>query len=166
MQVKKHKHAEDDKSNDLEYYMEQCYLKTASLIAQSCRASMVLGGGDKDVARHAYDYGKHMGLALQLLTDVQVFAKRVANVDEVPIINAPLLFAAESNPELKQIIKRNFSAEDDIEKTRSLVYQSDGLKQTLALADTHGQEAIKTISALPPSSARDALIQLARNLGQ
>jgi hypothetical protein len=51
-----------------------------------------------------------------LIHDVQIFAKKAANVNEPPVINAPLLFAAEELPELSTIIKRNFSAEGDIEK--------------------------------------------------
>lgn len=67
MQVKKRKQmVGGDGKSDLDYYLEQCYLKTGSLIAQSCRASMVLGGANKDVARCAYDYGKHIGLAIQV----------------------------------------------------------------------------------------------------
>ncbi|KAI8098968.1 solanesyl pyrophosphate synthase [Halteromyces radiatus] len=166
MQVKKRKLVESSDKSDMDYYMEQCYLKSASLIAQSCKSSMVLGGADKEVAKHAYDYGKHMGLALQLMNDVDTFAKQAANVNNPPNINAPVLFAAEEIEELKQILERNFSGAEDIEKTRSFVYQSNGLKRSLSLADTHVQTAIKAINHLPPSTAQEALIQLARNLGR
>ncbi|KAI8331740.1 isoprenoid synthase domain-containing protein [Chlamydoabsidia padenii] len=151
--------------DSLDDYLEQCYLKTGSLIAQSCRSSMVLGGADKEVAQCAYEYGKHMGLAIQLHHDVQNFAKNAASLNEPPIINAPLLFAAQEIAELNTIFNRNFNMDGDIEKSRSLVYQTDGLKRTLSLADTHCQNAIHAISKLPPSIAQDALIQLARTLG-
>ncbi|CAO3623157.1 unnamed protein product [Cunninghamella echinulata] len=140
------------------------YLKTASLIAQSCKSSVVLGASDNDVAIIAYDYGKNVGMAIQLINDIQVFAKKAANMDNIPI-NAPLLFASEEFSELKQLIKGNFADEGDLEKARNLVYQSNGLKRTLELADTYKLRAIESIQKLPSSKAQQALIQLAKNVG-
>ncbi|CAO3645281.1 unnamed protein product [Cunninghamella blakesleeana] len=157
-------HEQQDQISDLDYYLHQSYLKTGSLIAQSCKSSAVLSGADKDVTKIAYDYGKHIGLAIQLISDLQVFAKKAATLDHLSI-NAPLLFASEEFPELKQIIKGNFSHEDDLEKARNLVYQSHGLKRTIELADIHKQQAIKAIQKLPTSRAQVALIQLAKNVG-
>ncbi|KAI9309003.1 isoprenoid synthase domain-containing protein [Cunninghamella echinulata] len=166
MQEKKnhHHHFDNYPVSELSYYLEQSYLKTASLIAQSCKSSVVLGGADNDVAIIAYDYGKNVGMAIQLINDIQVFAKKAANMDNIPI-NAPLLFASEEFSELKQLIKGNFADEGDLEKARNLVYQSNGLKRTLELADTHKLQAIESIQKLPSSKAQQALIQLAKNVG-
>lgn len=49
-----------------DYYLEKTYLKTASLIAKSCRAAAVLGGCTRDVVDHAYEYGRSVGLAFQV----------------------------------------------------------------------------------------------------
>jgi len=49
-----------------ERYIEKTYMKTASLIAKSCRASSVLGGCTEEVADIAYNYGKNLGLAFQV----------------------------------------------------------------------------------------------------
>ncbi|KAJ1554444.1 coq1 putative hexaprenyl diphosphate synthase, partial [Cladochytrium tenue] len=48
-----------------EYYLEKTYMKTASLIAKSCRASAVLGGCPPDVVDAVESYGKNLGLAFQ-----------------------------------------------------------------------------------------------------
>lgn len=55
-----------DKQKVLDYYLEKVYLKTGSLIAQSCKASSVLGGCSSDVAKMTYDYGKNLGIAFQV----------------------------------------------------------------------------------------------------
>ena len=56
----------DEVNARFEYYMEKTYLKTASLIAKSCRAAAVLGGCTAEVAEAAYNYGKNLGLAFQV----------------------------------------------------------------------------------------------------
>lgn len=60
------KNGEAPKMTTFEYYMEKTYMKTASLIAKSCRASAVLGGSTKEVAELAYVYGRNLGLAFQV----------------------------------------------------------------------------------------------------
>ena len=49
-----------------EYYMQKTYMKTASLIANSCQSSTVLGGCDTLVNAAAYSYGRNIGLAFQV----------------------------------------------------------------------------------------------------
>jgi len=58
--------AEGKSLDRFQYYMEKTYLKTASLIAKSCRASAVLGGCGADVIEQAYEYGRSIGLAFQV----------------------------------------------------------------------------------------------------
>lgn len=55
-----------DKQKVLDYYLEKVYLKTGSLIAQSCKASSVLGGCSSDIAKITYDYGRNLGIAFQV----------------------------------------------------------------------------------------------------
>jgi hexaprenyl-diphosphate synthase len=54
----------------LSYYLQKTYLKTASLIALSCRSAAVLGGSDGTTAESAFQYGKNLGLAFQLVDDL------------------------------------------------------------------------------------------------
>lgn len=55
------------KLSTFDHYMDKTYMKTGSLIAQSCKASAVLGGSTKDVANVAFDFGKNLGLAFQVI---------------------------------------------------------------------------------------------------
>jgi hexaprenyl-diphosphate synthase len=49
-----------------DYYLEKTYLKTASLIAKSCRAAAVLGGSTSEVVESVYSYGRNLGVAFQV----------------------------------------------------------------------------------------------------
>ncbi|KAI8378070.1 solanesyl pyrophosphate synthase [Radiomyces spectabilis] len=159
------------KMNTFDYYMEKTYMKTGSLIAQSCKASAVLGGSTNEVADIAYDFGRSIGLAFQLVDDMLDFTVSTADLGKpagadlkLGLATAPVLFAWEEYPELEPLIKRKFANEGDAEKARLLVYQSNGLKKTLGLAESHCKQAIDALHKLPPSEARSALVQLTEKL--
>lgn len=104
----------------LDYYLEKTYLKSASLIAKSCRATALLGGATEDVAAAAYRYGRHLGLAFQLTDDVLDYTGsdesigKPAGADlELGLATAPVFFAWEEFPELGDMIARQFSEPDD-----------------------------------------------------
>ena len=104
----------------LDYYLEKTYLKTASLISKSCRAAALLGGATDDVAAAAYTYGKHMGLAFQLVDDVLDFTSsaeelgKPASADlELGLATAPVFYAWEEFPELGPMIARKFDQPGD-----------------------------------------------------
>ncbi|CAJ0911956.1 11850_t:CDS:2 [Entrophospora sp. SA101] len=151
------------------YYMEKTYMKTASLIAKSCRAASILGGSTVEVCDIAYNYGRNLGLAFQLVDDMLDFVitskdqlgKPVGADLKLGLATAPVLYAWEEYPEIGPLVKRKFSEEGDVEMARKLVYQSNGIEKTKLLASSHCQKAITAISQLPESDARDALIQLA-----
>ncbi|KAI9482629.1 isoprenoid synthase domain-containing protein [Zychaea mexicana] len=147
---------------DIDYYLDQTEMKTVSLIAQSCKGSAVLGNASTDDAKHAYEFGRHFGIAYQLVEDVLDFSAKSSS--GTFRAGAPVVFASESVPGLLPMIERRFSQPEDHEKARLYVYQSGGLKKTLALAESHCQRAIDAISQLPPSDARSALVQLSSNL--
>ncbi|RUO96487.1 solanesyl pyrophosphate synthase [Jimgerdemannia flammicorona] len=175
MQLKntqKGKNGEAPRMTTFEYYMEKSYMKTASLIAKSCRASAVLGGNTKEVTELAYTYGRNLGLAFQLVDDMldftlssTQFGKPTGADLTLGLATAPVLYAWEEFPELGPLIERKFSQPGDVEKVaRALVYQSNGLKQTRALAESHCQAAIDAAMQFPPSDARSALIQLTEKM--
>ncbi|ETW01260.1 solanesyl diphosphate synthase, variant [Aphanomyces invadans] len=53
-----------------EYYLRKNYYKTGSLMANSCKASLVLGDHTDRVCELGFAYGRHLGLAFQLIDDV------------------------------------------------------------------------------------------------
>ncbi|KAF7151740.1 hypothetical protein RHSIM_Rhsim02G0159400 [Rhododendron simsii] len=57
----------------MDYYLQKTYYKTASLISNSCKAIALLAGQTTEVSMLAYEYGKNLGLAFQLIDDVLDF---------------------------------------------------------------------------------------------
>lgn len=104
----------------LTYYLQKTYLKTASLISKSCRASALLGGADAATVDAAYLYGKNLGLAFQLVDDMLDYTRsekelgKPAGADlELGLATAPLLFAWKTMPELGPLVGRKFEKEGD-----------------------------------------------------
>lgn len=150
------------------YYIQKTYLKTASLISKSCRATALLGSADAGTVEAAYSYGKNLGLAFQLVDDMLDYTVTEAELGkpagadlELGLATAPLLFAWKNNKELGSLVGRKFAEEGDVTRARELVLQSDGLEQTRALAEEYANRAIEAISAFPDCEAKDGLIEMA-----
>lgn len=51
-------------------YLDKSFHKTASLIAESCRCAAILSGCSPEITDAMYAYGRHLGLAFQIVDDV------------------------------------------------------------------------------------------------
>lgn len=105
------------------YYLQKTYLKSASLISKSCRAAALLGDHSMEVVEAAYQYGKNLGLAFQLVDDMLDYTisghelGKPAGADlELGLATAPLLFAWRNNKELGTLVGRKFSELGDVQK--------------------------------------------------
>ncbi|ORY79282.1 isoprenoid synthase domain-containing protein [Leucosporidium creatinivorum] len=162
-----------------DHYMKKTYLKTASLIAKSTRATTILGGcgvkqgwaeGEK-VKDIAYSYGRNLGIAFQLVDDMLDFTASAAQLGKpgggadlkLGLATAPALYAWEEFPELGAMIERKFAGEDDVEQARHLISRSSGAERTAALAAEHSKLARQALEGLPDSEARTALDNMARD---
>jgi len=152
----------------LEYYFHKNYYKTGSLMANSCRSASVLGGHDEKVQDVAFAYGKHIGLAFQLVDDVLDFEGSITSLGKPALADlkaglatAPVLLAADEFPRLQTLIDRKFAEPGDVDEALALVKRSKGLQRTKDLAIAQADEAINAVLTLEPSPARDALAHLA-----
>lgn len=105
------------------YYLQKTYLKSASLISKSCRAAALLGEHSAEVVEAAYQYGKNLGLAFQLVDDMLDYTVsgtelgKPAGADlELGLATAPLLFAWRNNKELGTLVGRKFAEPGDVQK--------------------------------------------------
>ncbi|RMZ07925.1 hypothetical protein D0860_04883 [Hortaea werneckii] len=149
------------------YYLQKTYLKSASLISKSCRAAALLGDHSPEVVEAAYQYGKNLGLAFQLVDDMLDYTisgaelGKPAGADlELGLATAPLLFAWKNNKELGTLVGRKFAEPGDVQKAREMVVASDGIEQTRALAQDYVDRAARAISILPDSDAKMGLIDM------
>jgi len=158
-----------DERLSLEYYLTKSYCKTASLMAFSCKSAALLSGhGVKsDVTVAAEKFGYHFGLAFQIIDDLLDFTADADTLGKpglqdmaLGLSTAPVLYAVDEKPELKEIIARKFGGEGDVLAAFNLVLDSQGLPRTKQLATFHAQAAVDACCSLPPSECRDGLIRL------
>ena len=50
----------------IDHYIKKTFYKTASLMANSCKAVAILGGQPRGDCELAWEYGRHLGLAFQV----------------------------------------------------------------------------------------------------
>lgn len=106
----------------LSYYLQKTYLKSASLISKSCRSAALLGESSPGVVEAAYEYGRNLGLAFQLVDDMLDYTisseelGKPAGADlELGLATAPLLFAWRENADLGPLVGRKFAGDGDVQ---------------------------------------------------
>ena len=166
------------RSNDVEAnerlisYLKKNFYKTASLMANSCKSAAILGGYDDAIVSAAYRYGKHLGIAFQLIDDVLDFDGSTSSMGKPALADlnaglatAPVLFAAEVYlNDLLPMMERKFRDGGDVEKALEFVRRSDGIQRTKDLARVHAEIAIESVMELQSSVYRDSLVTLAHKV--
>lgn len=153
-----------------ESYMAKTFFKTASLIANSCRAVTLLAGHEDRIADAAYTYGEHLGIAFQLIDDVLDYTSSTSALGK-PVLNdlrqgqatAPILFALDAYPDqVAPLIDRRFQSHGDVDTALKYVYDADGISKTQQLARKHARIAVAALcDHVAPSDARSALVNIA-----
>ena len=158
----------DNESERFEHYLSKSFNKTASLMAYSCRANALLAGVDQQLVEDAFQYGRNVGVAFQLVDDLLDFTvsadqlgKPAAADLKLGLATAPVLFASVKFPELEPLIRRRFSQPGDVEAAFKTVTASDGLDRTKELAEKHCGEALASLKHVKDSVYKDALVNLA-----
>ncbi|KAL3318850.1 Decaprenyl-diphosphate synthase subunit 1 [Cichlidogyrus casuarinus] len=160
----------DDEDRRFKVYFEKTYGKTASLIANGCKAvAMLSNPQDTSLVESAYQFGRNLGMAFQLIDDVldlsckgDALGKPSGGADlSLGIVTAPVLFASQQFDEVAAAISRNFSRPNDVPLVLDYIAKSDGLEQTRMLAEFHFQEAQRQILRIQDSPYRQALLHVA-----
>ncbi|OWA50273.1 Decaprenyl-diphosphate synthase subunit 1 [Hypsibius exemplaris] len=149
-------------------YLSKTYHKTASLMANGCKAVAILGGCTPELVERSFLFGKNLGMAFQLVDDNLDFISsaeemgKPTSVDmELGLATAPVLFAAEKASDLDALIARRFRGPGDVLKAKQSVMEHGGVEQTKMLAASYSQEAVSQLSAFAESEEREALVKLA-----
>uniref|UniRef100_K3X305 Solanesyl diphosphate synthase n=1 Tax=Globisporangium ultimum (strain ATCC 200006 / CBS 805.95 / DAOM BR144) TaxID=431595 RepID=K3X305_GLOUD len=156
-----------DDITPFEYYLRKNYYKTGSLMANSCKAALALGKHDAHVSDMGFAYGRHIGLAFQLIDDVLDYqghqsGKPLLADLKSGLATAPLLLAQEEFPVLRELAARKFSQPGDIDLASELVEKSTGIARSRELAIGQAELACQAAMQYAPSPARDALVRLAQ----
>ncbi|MEA5624593.1 solanesyl diphosphate synthase [Nostoc sp. UHCC 0251] len=157
-----------DAGISIETYLQKSYYKTASLIANSSKAAGLLSEVSRETVEHLYSYGRHFGIAFQIVDDILDFTSTTDTLGK-PVgsdlksgnLTAPVLFALAEKPSLEVLIDREFAQEGDLEQALALIQDSQGIQQARDLAAHHAKLAIEHLAVLPPSESHQALINIA-----
>ena len=156
-----------DTSITFETYLDKSYYKTASLLANSSKAAGLLSGVSQETVDHMYGYGRHWGLAFQIVDDIldftgsaETLGKPAGSDLKSGNLTAPVLFAMEENPFLEELIKRKFESDGDLDKAITLIQDSQGIKRSRELAAYHANKAVEHINELPASESQQAIINM------
>ncbi len=152
----------------IDTYLQKSYYKTASLIANSSKATGVISEVSKEDAEHLYNYGRHLGLAFQIVDDILDFTSSTDTLGKPAgsdlrsgNLTAPVLFALEEKPYLEALIETKFAHEDDLEQAMALIHDSQGIQKARDLAAHHAKLAVEHLVPLKPSESCQALINMA-----
>ena len=153
-------------------YLEVIHRKTAQLFQAGAEVAAVLSGANTVLQRALSDYGRHLGIAYQLIDDVLDYqsdpATRGKNLGDdlaegkptLPLIYALRHCAPDQAQLIREVIKNG--GREGIESVMHTIESSGGLEYTARLAQTEADQALVALAALPVTPYRDALAALVR----
>nr|QCI06136.1 Prenyl transferase [Dicranema revolutum] len=136
----------------IDEYIEKSFYKTASLIAASCKGAAMLNNSSKTSQNKFYLYGKHLGLAFQIIDDIldiigsdRSLGKPSGSDLKNGNLTSPLIFALEENPNLYTLIKREFQNKEDLKKAINIIKSTSGIQKAKDLAEEHIQASLNAL---------------------
>nr|YP_008965787.1 prenyl transferase [Porphyridium purpureum]BAO23763.1 prenyl transferase [Porphyridium purpureum] len=151
-------------------YLEKSFYKTASLIAASCQGAAILNKLDDRTSKKLYNYGKHLGLAFQIIDDILDLVGSVDFLGKLPgsdlkngNLTAPILFAITEQKQISILVYREFSKKNDIQLGIDLITSSGGIFKAKDMASEHIEAALSSISDLEDSESKKLLQKVAKH---
>lgn len=148
----------------LDDYLLKSYYKTASLLASSTRSAAIFSGVSTSICEQMYEYGRNLGLSFQVVDDILDFTQSAEQLGKPAgsdlakgNLTAPIIFALQEEPELREIIDSEFSDTGSLATAIELVHRSGGIRRAQELAKEKGDLALRNLECLPRSSFRSAL---------
>ncbi|MDK8465959.1 octaprenyl diphosphate synthase [Marinobacter sp. SS13-12] len=151
-------------------YMEVIHNKTAMLFEAASHTGALLAGANEDQELALSAYGKHLGLAFQLVDDVldyrgdaDTMGKNVGDDLAEGKTTLPLIYAmAEGTDDEKQLIRQAIrkGGLDDLPRILEIVNHSGALEYTMAKAREQAALAAECLNTLPESGHKEALVLL------
>lgn len=148
----------------LEEYLNKSYCKTASLLAASTKAAAIFSGVGTDICDHMFEYGNNLGLSFQIVDDILDFTQSTKQLGKPAAsdlakgnLTAPVIFALQKVPELREIIESRFCETGTLNEAIEIVRKCGGIESAQALAEEKACLAIQSLQCLPHSAFRQAL---------
>jgi octaprenyl-diphosphate synthase len=151
-------------------YLRVIRFKTAKLFEASARLGAVISDAPREVEEACADYGRALGTAFQLVDDLldyegdtQSLGKNVGDDLREGKPTLPLLIAMERGTPQERGLIRHAIEHGEVERLAEIVTvvrRTGALEATRDAARVEAQLARERLFALPPSGAREALLEL------
>ena len=159
-----------DANFTMEDYAMKNFYKTASLIAAGCRGAAVFSDCTDDVKEAMYEYGKHLGLAFQIIDDILDFTTpehllgKPAGQDLAQgNLTAPALFAlkltadAHGRSRLKELVESGLKNQGELDEALGIINDCGAYDAARKLARQEGDIALRQLDCLPESESKTSL---------
>jgi octaprenyl-diphosphate synthase len=152
-------------------YLEVIYRKTAKLFEAGAEVAAVLSGVTSHVRQELAAYGRHLGIAYQLVDDVLDYRsnpkERGKNLGDdlaegkptLPLIHALRHGSEQQRAIIREAIQRGGVTQ--LEPVITAIEATGGLEYAARLAREHAARAKSALASLPESRYRDGLAALA-----
>jgi len=153
-------------------YLEVIYRKTARLFEAGAQVAAIVAGAPAPVEAALARYGKHLGIAFQLIDDALDYRGDDLELGKntgddlaegkptLPLIHALQHSDAASAAMIRQAIEQGGTAEQA--PIRAVVESTGGLDYTARLAENEAVRAMEALAGIPASAYRDGLAALAQ----
>ncbi|KAG4129252.1 hypothetical protein ERO13_D09G067700v2 [Gossypium hirsutum] len=127
----------------------------------STKGAVIFSRADHSVTEKMYEYGKNLGLSFQVVDDILDFTQSAEQLGKLASsdlakgnLTAPVIFALEKEPKLRDIIESEFCETGSLNEAIELVKQCGGIERAQKLAKEKADIAIKSLQCLPQSDFR------------
>ena len=156
----------------VDQYLQVIRFKTAKLFEAAARLGAMLGGASPQIEADLASYGMHVGTAFQLIDDVLDYSGEEAATGKhlgddlaegkptLPLIHVMQHGNAEQSACVRHAIEHG--GRGDFDAVLGAIRATDALTVTRRQAEAEIGMAIRALAALPLSTYRESLLQLAR----
>ncbi|HET7816278.1 MAG TPA: polyprenyl synthetase family protein [Sphingomicrobium sp.] len=154
---------------DEEQYLSIISAKTAALFAAACRIAPVVAEADDEAELALEAYGRHLGVAFQLVDDVldygaseDVMGKGVGDDLRDGKVTLPVILAfargsADDRDFWRSAISGERASDEDLARAIALLRETGALADTIERARHYGRRALDALAAFPQGKAKAAL---------
>ena len=160
-----------DPTIDENNYTQVIYRKTACLFEASGHAAAILADTDKTNRMAMINYGKHLGIAFQLIDDAldysassEVLGKNLGDDLAEGKPTLPIIYAIKNSSPTERKIIQTAIEHGDLTKLaiiQEIIESTEAIKYTSMRAQEAAERAVDASSILPDSKYKEALISIA-----
>ncbi len=148
-------------------YLEVIERKTATLFQAGTRIGAVLAAAPPEIETAMADYGRHLGVAFQLVDDALDYRAKGEELGKnlgddlaegkptLPVIRALAVGTPEQRALLREAIEQG--GRERIAEVAAIIDSTGGIEYTVSLARRHAASAKQAVALLPESAQRASL---------